>query len=62
MKPKAKACKYAMGKMATLNTPLSRAEAQGVIAEAYLEGMLAGVELATTRRRKWQRQQKSSQR
>jgi hypothetical protein len=62
MRLTAEACKYAMDKMATLRTPLSRAEAQGVIAEAYLKGMLAGVELVTTRRRKWRQRQKSLQR
>ena len=59
MKLTAEALAYAMNVLREAKCPLSRVEAQGMIAEAYLQGMSNGIDLVKKRVREWQRQRKS---
>jgi hypothetical protein len=50
---------YAMRVMRDQRTPLSRVDAQGLIAVAFMEGMALGVKVSKARVRKWRQRQKS---
>jgi hypothetical protein len=62
MKLTGAALAYAMRVMREARCPLSRAEAQGLIAVAFMEGMALGVKQSKARVRRWQRRQKNLQR